>query len=131
MRSRASGIDFADGRLRDDPTPDLSPDGRTDFGTLGLRVAPGTGRGAALPIVLAWHLPNLTNNWNAGWRGLEGLVGKPIGNYYATRFTDAWAVAAHTLRELPDAGSATRRFHEALFGSTLPAPCAGRRLAAR
>ncbi len=35
--------DFADGQLRDDPTPDLAPDGRIDYGTLGLRVhlAPG------------------------------------------------------------------------------------------
>jgi hypothetical protein len=33
-------------------------------------------RRAKLPIVLAWHTPNLTNTWNAGWRSLESLVGK-------------------------------------------------------
>jgi non-lysosomal glucosylceramidase len=112
--------DFADGRLRDDPTPDLSPDGRIDYSTLGLRVHLAPGESVALPIALAWHMPNLTNTWNVGWRGLEGLVGKPIGNYYATRFKDAWDVAAHTLRELPALEAATRRFHDTLFESTLP-----------
>lgn len=113
--------DFADGRLRDDPAPERAPDGRIDYGTLGLRVHLEPGQQAALPIVLAWHMPNLTNTWNAGWRGLEGLVGQPVGNYYATRFADAWAVAASTVRDLPQLEADTRRFHDTLFESTLPA----------
>jgi non-lysosomal glucosylceramidase len=113
--------DFADGRLRDDPTPDRSPDGRIDYGTLGLRVQLAPGENAELPIVLAWHMPNLTNTWNAGWRGLEGLVGKPLGNYYTLRFKDAWDAATYTIRELPTMEATTRRFHDTLFESTLPA----------
>jgi uncharacterized protein (DUF608 family) len=113
--------DFADGRLRDDPTPDPAPDGRVDYGTLGLRVHLAPGERAELPIVLAWHTPNLTNTWNAGWRSLESLVGKLVGNYYTTRFKDAWGAAEHTLRELPQLTAATRRFHSTLFESTLPA----------
>jgi uncharacterized protein (DUF608 family) len=112
--------DFADGRLRDDATPDRSPDGRIDYGTIGLRVRLAPGQSATLPIVLAWHMPNLTNTWNAGWRGLEGLVGKQLGNYYALRFNDAWDVAAYTIRELPALEATTRRFHDTLFESTLP-----------
>ena len=113
--------DLADGRLRDDPTPDISPDGRIDCGSLGLRVHLEPGQRADLPIVLAWHMPNLTNTWNAGWRGLESLVGKPLGNYYARGFRDAWDAAAYTIRELPRLETATRRFHDTLFESTLPA----------
>jgi uncharacterized protein (DUF608 family) len=113
--------DFADGRLRDDPTPDRSPDGRIDYGTLGLRVRLDPGQQVELPFVLAWHTPNLTNTWNAGSPGLEPLVGQPVGNYYTRRFEDAWHVAAHTIRELPRLYASTRRFHETLFESTLPA----------
>jgi len=120
--------DFADGQLRnpgagrgDDPTADRSPDGRIDYGTLGLRVRLAPGESAGLPIVLAWHMPNLTNTWNAGSRGLEGLVGKPLGNYYVLRFKDAWDAAAYTIRELPTLEATTRRFHDTLFESTLPA----------
>jgi uncharacterized protein (DUF608 family) len=113
--------DFADGRLRDDPAPDPSPDGRIDYGTLGLRVRLAPGESAILPIVLAWHMPNLTNTWNATWRGLESLDGKYVGNYYATRFEDAWAAAAHGIRDLARLEAATRRFRDTLFESTLPA----------
>jgi len=113
--------DFADGQLRDDPTPELSPDGKVDFGTLGLRVKLAPGASVELPIILSWHMPNLTNTWNAGWRGLEGMVGKPVGNYYTTKFKDAWAAAAYAVRELPRLEAATRRFHDTLFESTLPA----------
>ncbi len=113
--------DFADGQLRDDPTPELSPDGKVDFGTLGLRVHLAPGESAELPIVLSWHMPNMINTWNAGWRSLEPLVGKPVGNYYTTRFKDAWDAAASTVRALPQLEAATRRFHQTLFESTLPA----------
>jgi hypothetical protein len=65
--------------LRDDPTPDPAPDGRVDYGTLGLRVHLAPGERAELPVVLTWHTPNLTNTWNAGWRSLESLVGKQDG----------------------------------------------------
>ena len=84
--------DFADGRLADEGTrrPDLLARWPDRLRHAGPARPPGAGRKrAALPIVLAWHMPNLTNTWNAGWRGLEGLVGKPIGNHYATRFKDA------------------------------------------
>ncbi len=113
--------DLADGQLRDDPSAEVSPDGRIDYGTLGLRVQLAPGASASLPIVLAWHMPNLTNTWNVGWRGLEELVGRPVGNYYTNRFADAWDVAAQTTRDLPRLTAATRRFHDTLFESTLPA----------
>jgi hypothetical protein len=60
--------DFADdGRLPSDPGPaagDPSPDGETDVGTLALRATVAPGASVALPFVLAWHVPNLTNTWN-------------------------------------------------------------------
>jgi len=40
--------------------------------------------------------------------------------YYATRFADAWEVAAHSLAEADDLQARTRCFHRSLFGSSLP-----------
>jgi uncharacterized protein (DUF608 family) len=107
----------ADGRLADrgDGTP--SPEGETDVGTLGLLAEVGPGETVALPFVLAWHFPNLTNYWNQ-----QPLVaGRRLGNWYTTQHADAWAVARFTIANLSDLTARTRRYHAALFGSTLPA----------
>jgi non-lysosomal glucosylceramidase len=106
-----------DGRLASRPDSDPSPDRQTDVGSLGLvaRVAPG--ESVTLPFILAWHFPNLTNYWN----GEEAVKGKPIGNYYATRATDAWEAARQAAATLPAREVVTRRFHATLFESTLPA----------
>ena len=44
-----------------------------------------------------------------------------IRNQYATRFADAWAVAAYVVANLARLDAETRRFHDALFSSALPA----------
>lgn len=115
---------LATGRLDDDAEAEPSPPNYTDVGSVGatLRLAPG--EEATIPILIAWHFPNLVNHWN-GDRGIfsESLVaGKRLGNYYTTRFADAWEVARHTAANLPALQARTRAFHAALFSSTLPAP---------
>jgi non-lysosomal glucosylceramidase len=107
-----------DGRLSGPETSDLTPDGQTDVGTLGLVASVAPGQSVTLPFVLAWHFPNLTNYWN----GEEQVKGKWLGNYYATRATDAWDAARQALENLPAQEERTRRFHATLFESTLPAP---------
>ena len=79
--------DFADGRLADDPTPDRSPDGRIDYGTLGLRVHLARAKARAADRAgLAYAQPDQhLERRLAGWKGWC----KPIGNHYATRFKDA------------------------------------------
>ncbi|HEX5417410.1 MAG TPA: GH116 family glycosyl-hydrolase [Chloroflexota bacterium] len=108
----------AEGRLADDPTSTPSPEGETDVGSLGLtaRVAPG--ETVELPFILAWHLPNLTNYWNA-----EPTVrGARLGNYYTTQFADAWDAARYAAENRARLEAQTRLFHDALVSSTLPAP---------
>jgi non-lysosomal glucosylceramidase len=110
--------DFSrDGRLPDQPVSDPSPNNQTDVGSLGLvaRVAPG--QSVTLPFVLAWHFPNLTNYWN----GEEAVKGKRIGNFYTTRAADAWEAARQAVAALSEQEERTRRFHQTLFESTLPA----------
>src|SRR4029453_11983527 len=43
-----------------------------------------------------------------------------IGNYYCTRFKDAWATAAYVGEHLPQLEAATRAFADAIRDSTLP-----------
>ena len=112
--------DFADdGRLPSDPGPaagDPSPDGETDVGTLALRATVAPGASVALPFVLAWHVPNLTNTWN----GEEAVRGKRLGNAYGARFADAWDAAAFAARDADRLEADTRRFVETMESSTLP-----------
>jgi len=111
--------DFAaDGRLPDTTAADPSPDGETDVATLGLRFRLAPGESVQLPFVLAWHFPNLTNTWNRE----EGVRGRRLGNYYATRFADAWAAARAAIERLDALSADTRAFQRALLESTLPAP---------
>jgi uncharacterized protein (DUF608 family) len=89
------------------------PGNQPDTGSLGLfdRLLAGTSR--SYRFILTWHFPNRINSWDV----------KPeriIRNHYAVRFTDAWDVARYSISELPHLDSATRQFHDALFGTTLP-----------
>jgi non-lysosomal glucosylceramidase len=106
----------ADGRLDDLDDGTASPDGETDVGTLGLVAEVPPGGEVRLPFVLAWHFPNLTNYWNPQ----PAVAGRRLGNWYTTRHADAWAAARFTIAHLPELEARTRRYHTALFGSTLP-----------
>ncbi len=106
----------SNGRLPDDPAATPSPDGETDVGTLGLTASIAPGATVELPFILAWHFPNLTNYWNSE----PAVSGKRLGNYYTTRFSDAWDAARHTAAHLPRLEAATRLYHDTLFESTLP-----------
>lgn len=107
-----------DGQLPSDAAiGDLSPDNETDVGTLALRATIAPGASVALPFVLAWHFPNLTNTWN----GDDALKGKRLGTAYGVRFTDAWDAGTHALRAAERLERETRRFVATLEESTLPA----------
>ncbi len=110
----------AGGRLGDERAPSdesaASPDGLTDVGTMGLVAAIPPGGEVVLPIVLGWHFPNLVNYWNRE----PGVAGQRLGNEYANRFADAWGTAAHVATRLEDLRAVTRKYHDALFETTLP-----------
>jgi non-lysosomal glucosylceramidase len=71
-------------------------------------------------FLLAWHFPNRTPEW-CGWDAPKGKGGTRIGNYYATRFDDAWAAADYTAQHLESLERRTRLFADAFRESTLPA----------
>jgi uncharacterized protein (DUF608 family) len=115
--------DFAlDGRLEPVSSSDPSPEGKNDVGSMGalLSLEPGEEKVAA--FLLAWHFPNRQNYWVKEIFGYEADAGGPIlGNYYATRFEDAWSVARHTATHLERLERETRAFHDALYATTAPA----------
>jgi uncharacterized protein (DUF608 family) len=78
------------------------------------------GGSAEFTFLLAWHFPNRTPEW-CGWDFPPGEGKTIIGNYYATRFKDAWEVAEYAATNLASLESRTRTFANAFAASTLPA----------
>ena len=115
--------DFSlDGRLEPVAASDPSPENRNDVGSVGalLSLEPGEEKVAA--FLIAWHFPNRQNYWVEEIFGYEAeATGPIIGNYYQTRFEDAWSVARHTAAQLERLESETREFHDALYRTTAPA----------
>jgi len=86
---------------------------------LNQKILPGAER--EYTFVLAWHFPNRTPE-RCGWQAPKGHEKTIIGNWYATRFPDAWSVAEYLAAHLPNLESRTRRFITAMRETTLPAP---------
>ena len=108
--------DFAaDGLLTDLGYDDPSPMGKTDTGTLGLVDTLAPGERKAYRFLLAWYFPNRTNSWD------NNPAAPLVRNHYARQFGGSWDAARYLADHLPDLEATTRRFHAALFGSTLPA----------
>lgn len=103
----------ADGELG--PEPEV----RSGVGALcvGRTIAPGAH--ADYTFLLAWHFPNRTPR-RCGWNAPKGEEDTLIGNWYATRFPDAWAAAEYAAANLPALERKTRRFTAALRQSTIP-----------
>ena len=103
-----------------------SDEGKSDVGTLGLRVRLGGGESRTLPLYIAWHFPNFQKYWHRpGGPNTEaaccGSAELPTWqNHYATRFADALAVARYVAREEERLRAESQRFHQALHQSTLP-----------
>ncbi len=78
-------------------------------GSIGIKVTLKPGEQRTIPLVLAWHFPNM-QTW-------KGYVWK---NYYATQWEDATDVASYVINNMKRLEGETRKFQKALFASTLP-----------
>ncbi|CAA9381828.1 MAG: hypothetical protein AVDCRST_MAG93-9229, partial [uncultured Chloroflexia bacterium] len=104
----------ADGKLDDLGYDTPSEPGKTDTGSLALNDTLEPGASTTYRFVLTWSFPTRPRSWN---KESEQLT----RNHYARRFADSWAVATYLSEQLPRLEAETRRFHAALFGTTLPA----------
>ena len=104
----------ADGLLGPEPAQQNS------VGALCLQRTIEPGASAPFAFLLAWHYPNRTPR-RCGWSAPRGEADTVIGNWYTTRFSDAWAAAEYATANLPRLEKDTRAFAAALRESTLPA----------
>lgn len=95
------------------------PDRRNSVGSFCLKREIAAGAEAAFTFVLAWHFPNRTPA-RCGWTAPKGKENDVIGNWYCTRFKDAWAAAEYAAANLPRLEAATMEFVNAMRESTLP-----------
>ena len=91
-------------------------------GTVGAlclkREIPG-GAQAEFTFLLSWHFPNRTPK-RCGWRAPEGHENDVVGNYYCSRFKDAWEAAQYAARNLAGLEKRTRQFADTMRDTTLP-----------
>jgi uncharacterized protein (DUF608 family) len=114
----------ADGMLEDRPSEGQD----MPIGSLATKVtAPPFGE-EQVTFMLTWHFPN-RQTWTPGeTRGAEsaccadGSCENPdwVGNYYTTRYRDAWHVAEEVTRDLPRLEEQTVRFARAVCESHIP-----------
>jgi non-lysosomal glucosylceramidase len=100
----------ADGVL--DPRPDSGED--MPFGSLTVELDVAAGGEAEAVFFLTWHFPN-RRTWSP-----KGAPDDLIGNYYATKWSDAWAVAEDFASRAAGLESRTVEFVRAFAGSSLP-----------
>ncbi len=103
-----------DGRLQDEPQL------RNSVGAICQQESIPPGGSASFTFILSWHFPNRTPDW-CGWTAPAGEGATVIGNFYATRFKNAWDVAQYTTTNLDRLESRTKAFASAFSASTLPA----------
>ena len=97
-----------------------NPDAYGVVGVICLQKTIPPGESADFQFSLAWHFPNRTPD-SCGWTAPAGEGNTIIGNYYSTRFKDAWDATVYTQAHLMSLESQTREFAAAFRESTLPA----------
>jgi non-lysosomal glucosylceramidase len=103
-----------EGRLGAQPEP------HNAVGALCLQATIAPGRTADFRFLLGWHFPNRTPQW-CDWEAPPGEGKTVIGNYYATRFADAWQAVSYAAEHWESLESRTKAFASAFKDSTLPA----------
>lgn len=116
-----------DGRIDPEPVETLETGNlpewitRLRVGSLGIHHELASGETRDFEFRLTWYFPNRPQAWLGNINLPSPHAGQIVRNHYATRFADAWEVATHLGRELSGLEAASRAFHAALHGSSLPA----------
>ncbi|MGC2662356.1 MAG: GH116 family glycosyl-hydrolase [Bryobacteraceae bacterium] len=97
--------------------PEAEKPGPVGAVCLNREIAPGAE--SEYLFLLSWHFPNRTPK-RCGWDAPKGHEQTIIGNWYTTRFNDAWAVAEYAASHLEQLEQRTQRFVQAVRETTLP-----------
>jgi len=103
----------SDGRLEDR----LQVEDRAPVGSLAVPVNVPPRATRELTFLISWHFPN-RRTWSAP-RSKDGHEER-VGNFYTTRYRDAWDVAVRTAAGLPALEAGTVEFVNAFCRSDLP-----------
>lgn len=91
-----------------------SPKGSTYNGAIACPVTIPAGQEVAVHFVLAWHFPNRFAAYD------QNLAKYRLGNFYATRFADAAAVAKYAGENYERLSAQTHLFRDTFYDSNLP-----------
>ncbi|GHV71353.1 hypothetical protein AGMMS49928_22750 [Spirochaetia bacterium] len=87
------------------------------IGSLAVHKDIAPGKEETFEFVLGWYVPNRVK----GWPPYEDDEKEPlIKNYYAVKFTDAWAAGNYLLSNLDRLEEKSKTFAGAVYDSTLP-----------
>jgi len=98
-----------------------SADGLTDVGSLGAQLTLGPGESAVVPFFVAWHFPVFTKYWGDIACACDSDERPTWKNYYASQWDSALDVARYYAANAERLYAETKRFHDTLFASSLPA----------
>lgn len=98
----------------------LNENKKQKIGSIGSCQTIAPGAEACFTFVLCWYFPNRIKAWNGPLQTDDHNQRDTTKNYYATLFSDAWDVGTYVFREMSRLETASRNFHRAFFGSTLP-----------
>ncbi|MBN2301662.1 MAG: hypothetical protein JXN60_04000 [Lentisphaerae bacterium] len=114
-----SVLGFWDQFSKDGCLTDRYADG-TDIsmGSLSVSVRIPPGQEKTVSFFLTWHFPN-RYSWT--WKNKEKSPNDWIGNYYTTKFKDAWDVAEQAVTRIPKLEKDTQEFVSAFCSSDIPA----------
>jgi uncharacterized protein (DUF608 family) len=114
--------DFTEPGLPKDRTYAADEVGRDNHATLAARITVPPGKAGKVRFVISWSFPNCTNYWNAACGDACATAGLPRTwrNWYATVWPTSRESARYALADWKRLVAETRKFRDALFGSTLP-----------
>ena len=104
--------DFSDDGLISNPVPSIRHSVGNDpdpMGALSVRTTLEPGQTRCINFYLTWNFPN-----RKGWSK------EVVGNWYSTRYPDAWASAGLFIPQLPELERRTLAFVDAILSSSLP-----------
>ena len=102
-------LDFWDDLTDDGRLTNRAGEDKTPRASLAVQRTVPARSTSAFVFFITWHFPN-----RVAW------ASKPVGNYYTTRYADAWDVAARTAPRLPELTAETLAFLRAFLGTDLP-----------
>ncbi|MBP5780987.1 MAG: hypothetical protein J6X34_07120 [Clostridia bacterium] len=97
--------------------------GSHDHAAMAIKKSIAPGKTKRFRYVISWSSPNCVNYWSRYVVKDENGNEKDVTwkNYYATQFENSTVSAAYALTEWERLWKGTKRYHDELFGVTLPA----------